>query len=76
MIRIQACRIRRVASGLVFGDRGDKRTPSRSAPPPHLVKRNRRGGVIPHYIFATARNGLSIYTISTSVRSCSRSSLR
>lgn len=32
-------------------------------PRPRLVKGNRRrGGVIPHYIFATARNGLSIYT--------------
>lgn len=61
----------------VFGDRGDRTTtPSRSASPPHLVKRNRRGGVIPHYIFATARNGLSIYTARSSARSCSRSSLR
>jgi len=35
----------------------------RSALPDRLVKGNRRrGGVISHYIFATVRNGLSIYT--------------
>lgn len=56
-------RTRRIKfAGLVSATRDKLATPFRSRPSPHLVKRSRRGGVIPHYIFATARNGLSIYT--------------
>lgn len=51
----------RIKFRLVSATQGiNRQLPFRSLGP-HLVKRSRRGGVIPHYIFATARNGLSIY---------------
>lgn len=53
------------SQGLVFGDEEEQRRGQAAmvvAAFGQLVKRNRRGGAISHYIFATARYSLSIYT--------------